>query len=362
PLSGTSGPPLTGSPGPPSTTSAPAEWLVCDSAQCQGEATRLAALLEGEPCRNFYDYACQRVDDTPPLPTHGTAASADTRLADALEDALLAYVRDSAHNDVTPARELLAACGTGSAQDLANFVAAYVRPSWPASTVTSDLSVWEAAGRLLRELGVAALISVAPVARRTATVALGPAELLLKSGDDASLRQLLSDAVRATVTFVTPSADARTAAEDVVNVLSDLFKIQDAALSAPVQDTLPLSNLSAGLAALVRTASSSPSFTPSSVLLLPGVDVESLSALVSGGASRVLHYVGFRAALWAAPFVTTPPDKLILAHMLTRQPPIADKCAPHLPASLRSRRFCVNARMTYEIESQPQANRLLVQV
>ncbi|XP_065288412.1 uncharacterized protein [Dermacentor albipictus] len=254
---------------PQTRSGASVKWLVCDSAPCLSEANRLAALLEGEPCRNFYDYACQRVDDAPPLPIHGTASSADTRLADALEDTLLAYVRNAAHGDVAPARELLAACGTGSAQDLSEFVAAYVRPSWPTSYVSSDLAVWEAAGRLLRELDVAALVSAAPVARRTATVALGPAELLLKPGDDASHRQLLSDAVRAAVAFVAPSADVRTVADDVLKVLSDLSKIQDAALSArgPVQDTLPLYNLSAGLATLATCVQ--PSRGPRSAAGVP---------------------------------------------------------------------------------------------
>ncbi|KAL1419194.1 hypothetical protein MTO96_005294 [Rhipicephalus appendiculatus] len=327
PLPRTTGSPTTGPPFPTASSAPARDWLVCDSALCLGEAHRLSTLLEGEPCRNFYDYACQRLDETPPLPKQGTASSTDTRLADELDDALLAYVRDAAHSDVAPARELLDACGTGSAQDLADFVAAYVQPSWPASDATSDLAVWEAAGRLLRELNVAALVSTAPVVRRTAVVALGPAQLLLVPGDDASQEQLLSDAVRATVAFVSPAADARTVAEDVVKVLSDLSKIQDAALSAPglLYDTLPLSNLSAGLAALVRTASSSWAVAPSSALVLPGVDMKSLSELVSADALRVLHYVGFRAALWAAPFVATPPDKLITAHMLTRRPPIADK-------------------------------------
>ncbi|KAH6928539.1 hypothetical protein HPB50_016876 [Hyalomma asiaticum] len=315
--------------GPPTTPRRPAasKWLVCESAQCLAEAHRLSTLLEGEPCRNFYDYACQRVDEMPPLPTPGTASSADTRLADELEDSLLAYVRDPAHSDVAVARELLGACGTGTAQDLADFVAAYVRPTWPSSGVTNDLSVWEAAGRLLRELGVATLVSMEPVVKRTSAVALGPAQLLLRPGDDAAHKQLLSDAVRDTVAFVSPSADARTVAEDVVKVLSDLSRIQDAALTrrGPIDDTLPLSNLSAGLAALVRAASSSPRLAPSTVLLLHGVDLPSLSALVTARALPVLHYVGFRAALWVAPFVATPPDKLIMAHMLTRQPPIADK-------------------------------------
>lgn len=106
-------------------------------------------------------------------------------------------------------------------------------------------------------------------------------------------------------------------------------------MSAPglLYDTLPLSNLSAGVAALVRSAISSSAVAPSSVLVLPGVDLKSLSKLVSSYALRVLHYVGFRAALWAAPFVATPPDKLITAHMLTRRPPIADRICSTLGAS-----------------------------
>ncbi|KAH8020573.1 hypothetical protein HPB51_002522 [Rhipicephalus microplus] len=231
PTSPPNGPPTARPPYP--TASPSSDWLVCDSALCQREARRLSTLLEGEPCRNFYDYACQRLDETPPLPKRGTASSTDTRLTDELDDALVAYVRDATHSDVAPARELLQACGTGSARDLADFVAAYVQPSWPASDATSDVAVWEAAGRLLRELNVAALVSVVPVVKSRTAVALGPAQLLLMPGDDASQEQLLSDAVRATVTFVSTTADARTVAEDVVKVLSDLSKVRAVVCKKP---------------------------------------------------------------------------------------------------------------------------------
>ncbi|XP_077538914.1 uncharacterized protein LOC144151672 [Haemaphysalis longicornis] len=101
---------------------------------------------------------------------------------------------------------------------------------------------------------------------------------------------------------------------------------EDKVLSADAS-TIPVYNLGAGPQALVRAATAR---TPESgkspvLLLLPGVDLKQLEGLVSSGPRKVLQYVGFRAALWAAPFVSAPPEALLQAHMLTQQPPIARK-------------------------------------
>lgn len=270
----------------------------------------------GNPCHDFYDYVCINLEDRL-RPPPGVASSADTQLANNLEDALLGYLNVPTHKDVRVGRELLAECGRAKASDIAEMLRDYIPQGWPlpvGQTLPAE-ATWQAAGYALRDLGIAVLLSLAP---HPGTVAyIGPPDLLYMRGDTDITD--LDRAVRDATKFL--SSDTLGVADEVTEVVRRLLVVADSKLPSPSWLPTPLTNLPAGTRTLVRA--SKP--LAADAQLLPGLNLTALDALVQEKPAQTLQYVGFRVALWSVPFVESPPDSLIKSFMLNLRPPLAEK-------------------------------------
>lgn len=130
------------------------------------------------------------------------------------------------------------------------------------------------------------------------------------------------EAVRDAVTLVSPAADAHLLSVEVSTVMRSLSQAVSPAGRTPFRapwEPTPLTDLHAGPRALLKAVN--PSAT--GVLLL--LDLAKIDELVAADPTRAMLYLGFRAVLWASPFLSGTPDSLQRAYAAALQPPLVDR-------------------------------------
>ncbi|KAL3203420.1 hypothetical protein MRX96_053226 [Rhipicephalus microplus] len=138
---------------------------ICYTEYCKKEGEYLGSLTSKSSkraCDDFYEYVCEAWKKyATPLRGNqpGAAVSTDTLLQRAMEDRLLAYIKDPTHADVTPARTMHELCTNRADADAVLLSAKELFRSWgyewprTASSGGTPDDVWRFAGKLLRVLG-----------------------------------------------------------------------------------------------------------------------------------------------------------------------------------------------------------------
>ncbi|KAH9370738.1 hypothetical protein HPB48_016166 [Haemaphysalis longicornis] len=214
-------------------------YKLCHSSDCKSEATRLANVLASEPCDSFYDYVCKRRWALTPI----TLRSADELTLNDIQDnvwrhielfktkrnaataAWTSCVNTAAINELgsTPFQEVLNSSGLSG---------------WPFEKAPVALNPWRAAGRLMRLLTLASLLSlsVEPGPRPSLTIMLGPAEapLSLRDFRDNSTTTSFLKRVERSISFLSPDGN-KTAkrAMEVLNFVLRLASINSGKQTAP---------------------------------------------------------------------------------------------------------------------------------
>ncbi|XP_070394675.1 uncharacterized protein [Dermacentor albipictus] len=145
---------------------------VCSTEYCKKEGDYLRSLTSHSSkraCEDFYEYVCEdwKKAATPLRGNQpGAAVSTDTLLQKAMEDRLLAYIKDATHVDVAPARTMYDRCSNRAEVDAALLDAKELFRSWGSDWPRANSSggtpddVWRFAAKLLRFLGVPSLLGV----------------------------------------------------------------------------------------------------------------------------------------------------------------------------------------------------------
>ncbi|KAK8785216.1 hypothetical protein V5799_008419 [Amblyomma americanum] len=186
----------------------------CLSEQCLEQATYLDQLLswkDAPPCENFYMFVCRRwssqyAEATAP----STFVSPDDDLVANLEASMYAMLKESLESSASlrPLRDLMDKC-TNERQIEGDGWGSMLELMWSASIgyfpvtppIRSTISVWKAAGQLMRKTGTSALLGVGVAAAGPGApkgiISVGPPELLSGGGviDIDSAVKLYSSAI-----------------------------------------------------------------------------------------------------------------------------------------------------------------------
>ncbi|KAL3261055.1 hypothetical protein MRX96_046196 [Rhipicephalus microplus] len=216
---------------------------ICYTEYCKKEGEYLGSLTSKSSkraCDDFYEYVCEAwkkyatpLRDNQP----GAAVSTDTLLQRAMEDRLLAYIKDPTHADVTPARTMHELCTNRADADAVLLSAKELFRSWgyewprTASSGGTPDDVWRFAGKLLRVLGIPSIVGVEiglePRDLDKTIIEVGPPKGTIFYAKDVSnhrVMALFTDAVKSAVQELIPQdpAAANAAGTDVSIALAAL--------------------------------------------------------------------------------------------------------------------------------------------
>ncbi|XP_064455509.1 uncharacterized protein LOC135366644 [Ornithodoros turicata] len=299
--------------------------LTCTTVLCHREARFLDGILRGDPCQNFYNYVCKKVVQER-HPYTGVPISTDTIIVDNLEDRALKYLNQIAHEDVKLAREMLSECINSRPQDHADEATDIVRSysptgSWPLQEVSSPDIPWTMAGRVLRDLGIGALLTASleqnPLASGEVVVSIDKPSLLYLDEDTDKILNKIYRAIEDVVPLVNPSANAAAVAEmigDVVRLFARKFTQEFHYDPEP----LPVADLHAGVKKVLITVFGSP--LPPAVLVNTARFMGPLVKAVTTNPAAHTNYVGFLTLLFFAPYLGIPSLTEVFPLILTAPP------------------------------------------
>lgn len=268
-----------------------------------------------------------------------SAVSTDTMLQEAMEDRLLSFLRDNA-NAQSPARLFYDNCldrtKTGlSLEEARTRFNTWKIGQWP---ITDNLSsnktmstVWQFAAEVARDLGVdtflGASVGLDPRTLDRGIVELGPIKPLFYSVDvkDAEMINLLRNASHMVALEITPNnaADAQTAADDVRLVQEALAPqhLGDRGIHPQDYKVMDLTELGNGVQEFLGELFSGVKDEQ----LKRHVMVQRPELVVKHGLDEILarmpvrallNYIGFRAIVRMAPFLSNFLESLIRLHAL----------------------------------------------
>ncbi|XP_064468775.1 uncharacterized protein LOC135383083 [Ornithodoros turicata] len=189
--------------------------LSCKTKACERESTYLSTYLDWnvDPCKNFYNFVCSRWKNL--HPDFGTTM--DTLLAQKYETDLYHLIvrGESSAPDTLKLGQLITTCARKASYEtyrtaLSEFLRSFRLNEWPFVRDTKNLlNVWKSASLLLRDLGLATIVSVAvagdPNRENRFIISVGEPSLLFGQygTKDSRLPNWYSKAVKETLTVVT---------------------------------------------------------------------------------------------------------------------------------------------------------------
>ncbi|CAN7942382.1 unnamed protein product, partial [Ixodes pacificus] len=199
----------------------PRSFYACNTPYCEREASYLRSLLTGNPCSNFYSYAC-KLETNLWKPSLGSSVSRDTLLGDQAEKLITSYILDKSHHEMKVAKDLLKACTDRGDSDswhrmeMNELFFEYFGSTWPVDDkpVTSE-GVWAMAGRLVRDLKLEAFaavsIDVHPENKAAHVIGIDEPNLLYREGDwtKPAYTELLTGAIEQSIMFMNADANVR---------------------------------------------------------------------------------------------------------------------------------------------------------
>lgn len=213
-------------------------YKLCNSSECKSEASRLNNVLDSKPCDSFYDYVCKRRWAQSPITLH----SADDLTLHDIQDNIWRHIELSKTNTHAAAALWTSCMNTAAINELGSTPFQEVLNSsgltgWPFEKAPLALNAWHAAGRLMRLLKLAALLSmsVQRSPRPTLTIMLGRAEapLSLRDFRDNSTTTSFLKRVEETMNFLSPDGNEATKrAMEVLNFVLRLASINSGKESA----------------------------------------------------------------------------------------------------------------------------------
>ncbi|KAH9372594.1 hypothetical protein HPB48_019113 [Haemaphysalis longicornis] len=304
----------------------------CDTDFCSREAHYIASVLQSDDrsCDDFYEYACSKWlrQRSMEAGEGELVLSQSTILEDSLAFQLLAFISNATEPDVRTAANLYSACVLSNGSVLTAEVEAVVRTmfhsweigQWPRTSAegVSDLSVWQFAAELARDLDLATLFQVTvgadPDGTDAALLELDAAQPLLNAADE-GFDQLVKSAVGETVARIGVSGalDSDDFAERLVNVSAALHSASIPSEAEENVTVLRGEDLGVGVRHFVDTLLVNVRGTVSSRTLKVAVkspkyvqaDLE--NTLLSVSALDTLNYMAFLVLVRVAPFL---PDDL----------------------------------------------------
>ncbi|KAH9375337.1 hypothetical protein HPB48_007969 [Haemaphysalis longicornis] len=352
---------------PGSTTDHIPDQYYCSSDFCNAEAAYLKSLLSNSraPCDNFYEYVCDVWRKSHPVPGNGAGGvvSTDTILQDKLADELEPILLGMQDADVKVAADLHGACTdrTKLGQDGDKVVEAarklfsgWAIREWPVlradAVTTSD--AWSFAGELVRDLNVAALVSVSvgvsPENLEVASVELGKPRLVFSCNDASrqAVKELFSGAIEEIMSrFAKPSSSIGSSeVEDVMRVFIRLGS-SPALSSSPdtgplVYYSVRLIELDSGYKNLVeRVFGNIITVDGTTAVVLKASDYlrnHLVAAMQELKPHAVANYLGFMALARMAPFF---PDKFAAFRQIFAK----DVFDRTVPDTSQTKTFCLLA-------------------
>ncbi|XP_037574155.1 neprilysin-1-like [Dermacentor silvarum] len=314
--------------------------FICSSDYCQREGNYLRALTTQstkEPCENFYEHVCEawkksasrRIQELP-----GAAVSTDTLLQASMEAQLLAYIKDTAHADVTPARALYDMCMNRGFANAALLDTKQLLRQWGSDwpqkgrASSSTKEVWHFAAKLMRVLGVPSLVGIEigldPWNLEQNIIEVGPPRTMFFSKDVSEPRvmTLFSDATRAAAKALNPNdADAaNAAAKDVSIALASisLHQLDDLGTSPLDFQLDKFGSLGKGVQYFLRTVVENVTTLDSRTRLLvhrsPLFRRELDETVNSLPPRAMLNYLGLLALVALSPFLPERLSSLRVLH------------------------------------------------
>ncbi|KAH6929046.1 hypothetical protein HPB50_022521 [Hyalomma asiaticum] len=328
--------------GPPGITEEPLrDVFYCSTEYCKREGDHLRGLTSQSSkraCDDFYEHVCEawKKYATPLLDKQpGAAVSTDTLLQRAMEERLLAYIKDPAHTDVAPARTMYERCTDRADADAALLNVKELFRSWgsewPQANNTGGTSddVWRFAGKLLRVLGVPSIVGVEiglePQDLSKTIVEVGPpkgAIFYSKDVSDHRVMALFTDATRSAALALNPrdAASASAAAADVSVALAtlSLLHLDDLGTSPLDFEVENFGALSKGVQAFMRVVFERVTvLNPSTRIMLHRgrlIRREIESTLNSAPPRAMLNYLGLLALVSLSPFLPEQFAQLRVLH------------------------------------------------
>ncbi|KAH7947446.1 hypothetical protein HPB52_012010 [Rhipicephalus sanguineus] len=326
---------------PPRTTEEPLhDVFICSTEYCKKEGDYLRSLTSQSSkraCDDFYEYVCEAwkkyatpLRDNQP----GAAVSTDTLLQRAMEDRLLAYIKDPTHADVAPARTMHESCTNRADADAALLSVKELFRSWgsewprTASSGGTPDDVWRFAGKLLRVLGVPSIVGVEiglePRDLDKTIVEVGPPKgtiFYAKDISDHRVMALFTDAVRSAAQELNPqdAAAANAAGTDVSIALASLslLHLDDLGTSPLDFEIESFGALGKGVQAFMRVVFEKvTAFSAGTRVMvhrgqLVRHDID--NTVNSAPPRAMLNYLGLLALVSLAPFL---PDRLAQLRVL----------------------------------------------
>ncbi|XP_037502402.1 uncharacterized protein LOC119376734 [Rhipicephalus sanguineus] len=324
-----------------STTQQPLQGnFICSSDYCQREGNYLRALTTHstkEACENFYEHVCgawKKVASRIIQNVAGAAVSTDTLLQASMETQLLAFIKDRAHADVTPARKLYNMCMNRGAANAALLDAKKLLRQWGSdwpqkdSANISPTDVWHFAAKLMQVLGVPSLVGIEigldPWNIDLNIIELGPPRTVFFSKDVSEPRvmKLFSDATRTAAKALDPNdaSAANAAAKDVSIALASisLLQLDDLGTSPLDFQVIKFTSLGKGVQYFLRTVFANIVTLDTSTRLLvhrsPLVRRELDETVNSLPPRAMLNYLGLLALVALSPFLPEQLSSLRVLH------------------------------------------------
>ncbi|XP_049271818.1 uncharacterized protein LOC119393103 [Rhipicephalus sanguineus] len=310
-----------------STTQQPLQGnFICSSDYCQREGNYLRALTTHstkEACENFYEHVC------------GAWKKVASRIIQNVAGAaLLAFIKDRAHADVTPARKLYNMCMNRGAANAALLDAKKLLRQWGSdwpqkdSANISPTDVWHFAAKLMQVLGVPSLVGIEigldPWNIDLNIIELGPPRTVFFSKDVSEPRvmKLFSDATRTAAKALDPNdaSAANAAAKDVSIALASisLLQLDDLGTSPLDFQVIKFTSLGKGVQYFLRTVFANIVTLDTSTRLLvhrsPLVRRELDETVNSLPPRAMLNYLGLLALVALSPFLPEQLSSLRVLH------------------------------------------------
>ncbi|KAH9373018.1 hypothetical protein HPB48_003396 [Haemaphysalis longicornis] len=213
-------------------------YKLCHSSDCKTEASRLANMLASKPCDSFYDYVCKRRWALTPI----TLRSTDELTLNDIQDNVWRHIELFKSKKHAATAVWTSCVNTAAINELGSTPFQDVLHSsglsgWPFEKAPAALNPWRAAGRLMRLLELAALLSLSVERgpRPTLTIMLGPAEapLSLRDFRDNSTTTSFLKRVERSMSFLSPDGnETAIRAMEVLNFVLRLASISSGSQTA----------------------------------------------------------------------------------------------------------------------------------